>query len=337
MRLSVSSAWQAPRAHRLPRPPAARRGRHDRRSATSPRRTSTATCEAAEAAGIAELGVSEHIYRFTAGARASGATRSGRSRRATTSTPTASSSRATPLRLGIEMRLRPRRRGPDRHPARRARLRLRGRLGPLRRRPRPSTTRAGTSGSATATPTRSGAATSRRSPRRRAAGLFDILAHPDLVKVWGRGRPAARARPALLLRARGRGDRRGRGRGRGLDRRAAQAGRRALPGAGASPRCASRRAPPSRSPPTPTCPRTSATPTSAPSRRCASWGVERDLRLRAAASAAWSRSADGARVGIGYDSHRFAAGRPAGPRRGRDRARARASRATPTPTSSPTR
>ena len=43
------------------------------------------------------------------------------------------------------------------------------------------------------------------------------------------------------------------------------------------------------------------------------------------------------RVGIGYDSHRFAEGRRAGARRGRDRARARPRRATPTPTSSPTR
>ena len=32
---------------------------------------------------------------------------------------------------------------------------------------------------------RSGGATSRRSARPRARGLFDILAHPDLVKVWG--------------------------------------------------------------------------------------------------------------------------------------------------------
>ncbi len=44
-------------------------------------------------------------------------------------------------------------------------------------------------GGGPATPTRSGAATSRRSPSAPAAGLFDILAHPDLVKVWGRGRP----------------------------------------------------------------------------------------------------------------------------------------------------
>ena len=34
------------------------------------------------------------------------------------------------------------------------------------------------------------------------SGLFDILAHPDLVKVWGARAPAARGRPAPLLRAR---------------------------------------------------------------------------------------------------------------------------------------
>ena len=35
----------------------------------------------------------------------------------------------------------------------------------------------------------SGAVISRRSRRLPRSGLFDILAHPDLVKVWGRGRP----------------------------------------------------------------------------------------------------------------------------------------------------
>ena len=40
------------------------------------------------------------------------------------------------------------------------------------------------------------------------SGLFDILAHPDLVKVWGAERPLPGRRPAPLLRA---GDRRDRG------------------------------------------------------------------------------------------------------------------------------
>ncbi len=48
---------------------------------------------------------------------------------------------------------------------------------------------AGTSGRARATRTRSGAATSSRWPSAPAPGLFDILAHPDLVKVWGGARP----------------------------------------------------------------------------------------------------------------------------------------------------
>ena len=53
---------------------------------------------------------------------------------------------------------------------------------------------------------RSGGATSRRSPSRPAAGLFDIIAHPDLVKIWGRRGADPGRRPAPLLRARGRGD-----------------------------------------------------------------------------------------------------------------------------------
>ena len=93
------------------------------------------------------------------------------------------------------------------------------------------------------------------------SGLFDTLAHPDLVKVWGVGKPARRRRPAALLRARGRGDRRVRRRRRGLDRRPAQAGRRALSGARLRRALRRGRASRSRSPPTPTCPSTSATPT----------------------------------------------------------------------------
>ncbi len=63
-------------------------------------------------------------------------------------------------------------------------------------------------------------------------GLFDILAHPDLVKLWGRGQAASGARSALLLRAGGGSDFRVRHCGRGLDRRPAKAGRGDLPGAG---------------------------------------------------------------------------------------------------------
>ena len=61
------------------------------------------------------------------------------------------------------------------------------------------------------------------------SGLFDILAHPDLVKVWGKGAPRPGRRPAPLLRARHGRHRRIRRRDRGVDRGAAQAGRRDLP------------------------------------------------------------------------------------------------------------
>ena len=79
--------------------------------------------------------------------------------------------------------------------ARRARLGLRDRLGALHRRPRSRLTTATTSGPRSS-PTRSGGATSRPWARPLRSGLFDILAHPDLVKVWGPERPASRRRPA---------------------------------------------------------------------------------------------------------------------------------------------
>ena len=62
-------------------------------------------------------------------------------------------------------------------------------------------------------------------------GMFDILAHPDLVKVFGDRVPEARGRPAPLLRAgdgRHRRERRG---DRSVHGGAAQAGGRDLPGA----------------------------------------------------------------------------------------------------------
>lgn len=54
------------------------------------------------------------------------------------------------------------------------------------------------------------------------SGLFDILAHPDLVKVWGEGRTVAVGRPEDHVRTGDRGDRRIRNRGRSLDRRSAE-------------------------------------------------------------------------------------------------------------------
>ena len=84
---------------------------------------------------------------------------------------------------------------------------------------------AGTSG-ARATPRRSGPRYFETLGEAARSGLFDILAHPDLVKVWGAPRAAARRRPAPLLRARDGRDRRVRRGDRGVHRRAAQAGRR---------------------------------------------------------------------------------------------------------------
>ena len=142
-------------------------------------------------------------------------------------------------------------------PARGARLRLRGRLGalPARRRGRHGRLQ------------RLGERAQPRGVWRRyfetlgeaaRSGLFDILAHPDLVKIWGRERPAARGRPAPLLRAGDRGDRRVRHRRRGLDRGAAQAASARSTRRPRSWRCASRPARRSRSRATPTVPRTSA-------------------------------------------------------------------------------
>ena len=63
-------------------------------------------------------------------------------------------------------------------------------------------------------------------------GIFDVITHPDLVKIWGSGRPQPSKDPRFYYEPRDRGDaRRGRRDG-GLHRRAAQAGRRDLPGAG---------------------------------------------------------------------------------------------------------
>ena len=229
--------------------------------------------EAAEAAGIDELGVSEHIYRFPTRWR-SGATRSGRSRRATTSPPTASS--CARLRCGSGSR---RTSSPGRED------RIANLLdahdfdyvvgsvhfmGDDGRRPR-RLRRLGGDGDPRALWRRY----FERIAEAARSGLFDILAHPDLVKIWGKDRPLPEARPALLLRAGGRGDRRDRHRGRGLDRGAAQARRRAVPLAGASPRCASTPAPRSRSPPTRTCPSRSASATTRRWSSCDDLGVRR--------------------------------------------------------------
>ena len=64
-------------AHRLSPPPAPRRSRRLAGRATSPSRTSIATSRRLRRPGIDELGVSEHVYRFTRGARDLGPPRAG--------------------------------------------------------------------------------------------------------------------------------------------------------------------------------------------------------------------------------------------------------------------
>ena len=142
------------------------------------------------------------------------------------------------------------------------------------------------------------------------SGLFDILAHPDLVKVWGPDRPRPGGRPAPLLRAGDRGHRGVGDRGGGLHGGPAQARPGDLPRAGV-PRDVrgSRRAgralqrrPPSR--------RTWGPTTSRRSSCWSAWACA-SCACSSAARGAWSRSARDRAMslsGIGYDCHRFAAG-----------------------------
>ena len=81
-------------------------------------------------------------------------------------------------------------RGRDRQPPRRPRLRLRGRLGPLRRRGRGRPRRATTSGARRPTPTGSGSATSRSSPRRRGRACSTSSPTRTWSRYWGGRRPA---------------------------------------------------------------------------------------------------------------------------------------------------
>ena len=146
---------------------------------------------AAAAAGIEELGRLRARLPLPPGARALAATRSGSRTAVDDLDAYCEFVRGTPLRLGIECDYVPGAEERTDGAAGRARLRLRRRLGPLhrRRRRRGRPRRLRRLGGRAATPTRSGAATSRRSPTAARSGLFDILAHPDLVKVWGRARP----------------------------------------------------------------------------------------------------------------------------------------------------
>ena len=138
------------------------------------------------------------------------------------------------------------------------------------------------------------------------SGLYDILAHPDLVKVWGAARPRPERDPrfyyepaveaiaetgvAVEVST------------AGCASRSASSTRRAR-----SPRCASMPGPRSRSPQTRTCPSDVGYEYERAVEAMRGWGIERDRPCSSAASAAWSRWDE--RVGIGYDSHRFASGR----------------------------
>jgi 2-C-methyl-D-erythritol 2,4-cyclodiphosphate synthase len=136
------------------------------------------------------------------------------------------------------------------------------------------------------------------------SGLFDILAHPDLVKVWGRATPQPERDPRAFY------ERRERGRGRDLYRRAPQAGRRALSLArvrrdvrrGGRPlRPLLRRAPA----------RTGRLRVRPGGLFPGGTGDRRDMRLRAAPAEPRAPGQPGPLtvVGLGYDSHRFVPGR----------------------------
>ena len=185
--------------------------------------------EVAEERGITELGVAEHIHRFTQALDIWQHPWWQQWARDDVDAYCEFVREETDLRLGIEADFVAGREDRLANFLDGARVGLRGRQRPLHRATRRSTWTTGASGAAASRPRRCGGATSRRSARRRAPGLFDIMAHPDLVKVWGRRRAGPERRPAALLRARHRGLPRRRRGGRGVDRRAAQAGRGDLP------------------------------------------------------------------------------------------------------------
>ena len=279
-------------------------------------RTSTATSRRPSAAGIEELGVSEHVYRFTPGARALATTRSGSEQASDDLDAYCEFVRATPLRLGIECDFVPGAEDRTATPARGPRLRLRRRLGPLRRRrrrrrPRAAATsgrsdgdpdevwrryfealaewpaRASSTSSPTPTWSRSGASDRplpERDPRHYYEPAVEAIAESGIaveVSTAGLRKPVGELYPSPRVR---RDVRRGRRRLRPLLRRPpARAGRlRLRPGARVPrrPRGRARSA----------------------SSRAASGASSRSARAGRAGGG------ERQRVGIGYDSHRFAEG-----------------------------
>ena len=180
-----------------------------------------------------ELGVSEHVHRFTAALDVWQHPFWRQSAVDDLDRYVEFVREETDLRLGHRGRLHPRPRGPDGQPARAPRLGLRRRLGALPRRSRRRLRRRDRHlAPRDDAPSASGSATSRRSPSPRCSGLSTS----SPTRTWSRSGaprgPLPGEGPALLLRARVEAmleARRGDG---GLHRRAAQAGRRDLPGAG---------------------------------------------------------------------------------------------------------
>ena len=180
---------------------------------------------------------------------------------------------------------------------------------------RPSTWTTSASGSLRARRRRSLGALLRDGRASARSGLFDIIAHPDLVKFWGDAGRVPGGRPAPLLRAGVEASPRPGSPSSSRPRACASRPASSIPRP-PSWRCASRRGSRWRSRATPTGPRTSARPTS---RRwsCSSvLGVGELARLRTASARRRHRAHGRARryapelVGIGYDCHRLVEGRP---------------------------
>ena len=154
-----------------------------------------------------------------------------------------------------------------------------------------------------------------------ASGLFDVLAHLDLAKVFGHA--ASQSVDRQRARADGRCDRRGRRRGRDLDRRPAQGGGRAVSGARTCCARCTAAACRSRSARTATCPEDLGRDYDRALARRARLRLPHRLGVPRRASGARCRLAE-LRVGTAFDAHRLVRGPAARARRRRDPALARA-------------
>ena len=271
---------------RLPHPPAPGRPRGNAPSGYFTEANVAALPRGGRASGASRSSASPSTSTASGRRSTSGAIRSGRRTPSTTSTHYCEfvqgmKARRPRVKLGLEVDYVPGQGGADRGADRRAAVGLRDRLGPLHRRRRGGPRRLRRLARLRAR-TRSGASTSGRSARRPRSGLFDILAHPDLVKVWGAERPLPSARPARAStswRSRASPARTSRSRSR-RPACASPSARSTLRGSCST--CAWRPAGRSRCPPTRTSRSSSATSTS---RRCdflREAGVERAVGLRAA-------------------------------------------------------